>query len=57
MQVRVEVQGVSVDISVCFLRTDVEGSLGIVALLLVFAVLYLWLLWAYFKVNSNSLLL
>jgi hypothetical protein len=30
---------------------DVERSLGIVVLLLVFAVLYLWMVWAYIKVN------
>ena len=31
---------------------DVEKSLGIVALLVPFAVLYLWMVWAYIKVNS-----
>lgn len=52
MQVRVEVQGVSVDIPVCFFESDVERSPGIVALLSVFAVLYLWMVWAYIKVSS-----
>ena len=51
MQVQVEVQGVSVDISVCFFEPDLERSLGIVALLLVFAILYLWMVWAYIRVS------
>ena len=51
MQVQVEERGVSVNISVCFLKPDVEMCLGIVALLSVFAVLFLWLIWAYIKVS------
>jgi hypothetical protein len=47
MQVLVEVQGVSIDISVCFFEPDV----GIVALLVVFVVLYLWMIWAYIKAS------
>ena len=34
-----------------FFDPDVERSLGIVALLSVFAVLYLWMVWAYIKVS------
>ena len=51
MQVRVEARGVSVDISAGFFEFDVERSLGIVALLSIFAVLYLWMVWAYIKVS------
>jgi hypothetical protein len=51
MQVRVEVQGVSVNFPFVAFELDVEGSLGIVALILVFAVFYLWMVWAYVKVN------
>ena len=34
-----------------FFEADVGRSLGIVALLIVFAVLYLWMIWAYIKVS------
>jgi len=51
--VQVEVQAVSRDISVPF---NVEPDVGIVALLVVFVVLYLWMVWAYIKVGSLVLI-
>lgn len=53
MQVQVEVQAVSNHISVCFIEPDVE-ALWIVALLLVFTILYLWMVWAYIKVGPTT---
>lgn len=50
MQVQVEVQAVSDDVFPFVFEWNSDVS--IVALLVVFAVLYLWLIWAYIKVSS-----